>query len=97
MAFDQTVKPTEGIKADLKVSPYSEYQIRIRQCFADAYRFFDEHKCARTADDWNTIAESLSKYTDPFTAELVSASLKELRRESVLAANLGSGLNATLE
>ena len=65
------------------MNAYTPYQHHIRECFAAAYRFLDEHKHARTNDDWERIstAVSLRKDTDPLMIDLIVAVMNELERE----------------
>lgn len=59
----------------------SEYDRRIKKCFGVAYKFLDEHKHARTDEDWERIVGSVAPYTDPFTVDLITAVIGELERE----------------
>jgi len=59
----------------------TEYMKRIKQCFADAYRFLEKHKHPRTEADWERITGSLPRYKDPLTIGLVCGCVEELERE----------------
>ena len=60
---------------------YTPYQERIRRCFSDTYNYLDTHKHVRTDDDWRRAVDALKLYTDPLTAGLLVAVVKELERE----------------
>ena len=66
---------------------YTEYQQYLRDCFAEAYRFIDTYKHARTDEDWARIVGSLEAYADPFTINLVVTAFTELEREYKEATN----------
>ena len=57
------------------------YSQRIRQCFADDFKFLDTHKHIRTQEGFDKIAESLGAYQDSLTVDLIVAALKEIERE----------------
>lgn len=59
----------------------TQYQQRIRECFAQAFRFFDNHKHARTDADWERVTTDLAAFKDPPTVDLVISVVKELERE----------------
>jgi hypothetical protein len=64
------------------MSTYTPYQERIRDCFAKAFRFLDQHKHARTDEDWVTISRAVGEYgDDPFMISLITAAALELERE----------------
>jgi len=60
---------------------YTVYQEKIRGCFAVAYKFFDQHKEARTEEDWTNIIEGVACHTDSFTKDLLIAVFNEIERE----------------
>ena len=59
----------------------TEYDKRIKKCFADAMLFLDTHKHPRTYGDWEQIAQSLAAYSDLLTVGLICECIKELERE----------------
>lgn len=61
---------------------YSGYEQKIRQSFADAYRFFEHHKQPRKDSDWAAITGEIVKYDDdPLTSALVITLVDEFERE----------------
>ena len=63
----------------------TEYKNRIRQCFADAYKYYEKHTGASTIEQfteaWDEILAISDAKGDLLTLDLFSAVYGELSRE----------------
>lgn len=60
---------------------YDEYESRISESFAAAWRFFEKHQKPRTVADWDILTIALGSYRDKFTKDLIIVVVDELERE----------------
>jgi len=60
---------------------YDEYESRIRDSLAAAWKFFERYKRPRTKADWDLIAVGMGDYRDIFTSDLIICVVDELERE----------------
>jgi len=60
---------------------YDEYEYRISESFAAAWRFFERYQKPRTVADWDRVTIALGEYRDKFTKDLIVVVVDEIERE----------------